>query len=151
ALITGALDFELTLSNGVVEIEDIFVFKTDDGKYVYSRSAGVGADAKDVRVVLDFEAPSGSAVDWLNTGKYVGRRILNDRAKTLTLRVYDVSNAANNDAANVTRIAKPAGATPQPWDYRQKDPAEKQGQELIVESVGLSPSQRVGPSKRGTR
>ena len=101
---------------------------------------------------MDFEAPNGSAVEWLNTGKYVARRILNESAKTFTLRVYDVSIAAiDANAANVTRIAKPAGAKPQPWDFRQKDPAEKPGQELIVESVGLSPSQRVGPSKRGTR
>ncbi len=149
-VMTGALDFELTLSNGAIEVEDFFVFKTEDGKYILSRSAGLGADAKDVRVVMDFEAPIGSAVEWLNTGKYVARRTLNETAKTFTLRVYDVSNAATN-AANVTRIAKPAGAKPQPWDYRQKDPAEKPGQELIVESVGLSPSQRVGPSKRGSR
>jgi len=151
-IMTGALDFELTLSNGVVEVEDIFVFKTGDGKYILSRSAGVGADSKDVRVVMDFEAPTGSAAEWLNTGKYVARRILNESSKTFTLRVYDVSSVpANADAANVTHIAKPAGAKPQPWDYRQKDPSEKQGPELIVESVGLSPSQRVGPSKRGTR
>jgi len=149
-IMTGALDFELTLSNGAVEVEDLFVFKTDDGKYIYSRSAGVGADAKDVRVVMDFEAPNGSAAEWLSTGKYVARRVLNESAKTFTLRVYDVSTVATN-AENVIRISKPAGAKPQPWDFRQKDPAEKPGQELIVESVGLSPSQRVGPSKRGTR
>jgi hypothetical protein len=146
----GALDFELALSNGVIEVEDMLVFRTEDGKYIYSRSAGVGPDAKDVRVVMDFEAPNGSAMEWLNTGQFVARRFLNESAKTLSLRVYDVSNSAA-DAANVIRIAKPAGAKPQPWDFRQKDPAEKPGQELIVESVGLSPSQRVGPSKRGTR
>ncbi len=151
-VMTGALDFELTLSNGAIEVEDFFVFKTDDGKYSLSRSAGVGADAKDVRVVMDFEAPNGSAAEWLNTGKYVARRIVNETAKTFTLRVYDVSNVAvDANAANVTRMAKPTGAKPQPWDYRQKDPAEKPGRELIVESVGLSSSQRVGPSKRGTR
>lgn len=151
-IMPGALDYELTLSNGVVESEDLLVLKTDDGKYIISRSAGVGADAEDVRVVMDFEAPAASAVEWLNNGKYVARRSLDDRAKTFTLRVYDVSNVpVNADAANVARVVKPAGVKPQPWDYRQKDPAEKQGQELIVESVGLSPSQRVGPSKRGTR
>jgi hypothetical protein len=151
-VMTGALDFELTLPGGAIEVEDIFVFKTDDGKYICSRSAGVGTDAKDIRVVMDFEASNGSAVEWLNTGKYVARRILNENSKTFALRVYDISNAAiDANAANVTRIAKPAGAKPQPWDYRQKDPAEKPGQELIVESVGLSPSQRVGPSKRGSR
>jgi len=57
-VMTGALDFELTLSNGTVEVEQIFVFKTGDGKYIYSRSAGVGADAKDVRIAMDFEAPN---------------------------------------------------------------------------------------------
>lgn len=148
----GALDFELTLSNGVVEVEDIFVFKTEDGKYILSRSAGAGADSKDVRVVMDFEAPTGSSAEWLNRGTYVARRLLNEAARTISLRVYDVSNVAiNPNAGSLTRIAKPAGVKPQPWDYRQKDPSEKQGSELIVESVGLSPSQRIGPSKRGTR
>ncbi len=151
-VMAGALDYELTLSNGAVEVENILVFRTDDGKYIYSRSAGVGADAKDIRIAMDFEAPNGSASEWLNTGKYVARRILDESAKTLTLRVYDVSNiAVKTDGANVIRIAKPGGAPPQPWNFRQKDAAEKPGKELIVEAVGLSPSQRVGASKRGNR
>src|SRR5665213_425020 len=33
-VMTGALDYELTLSNGVVEVEDLLVFQTDDGKYI---------------------------------------------------------------------------------------------------------------------
>ncbi len=150
-VMTGALDYELTLSNGAVEVEDLVVFQTDDGKYIYSRSAGVGANAKDIRIAMDFESPNGSASEWLNTGKYVARRILDEPAKTLTLRVYDVSNVAGTDGANAIRIAKPDGVPPQPWNYRQKDAAEKPGKELIVESVGLSPSQRVGASKRGNR
>jgi len=151
-VMTGALDFELTLSNGTVEVEQIFVFKTDDGKYIYSRSAGVGADAKDIRVAMDFEAPNGSSSEWLNSGKYVARRILDETAKTLTVRVYDVSAVAIAvGPVNLIRIAKPADAPPQPWNNRMKGAGEKQGKELIVESVGLSPSQRVGASKRGNR
>jgi hypothetical protein len=151
-VMTGALDMELTLSNGTVEVEQIFVFKTDDGKFIYSRSAGVGADAKDVRIAMDFEAPTGSTSEWLNTGKYVARRILDEAAKTLTVRVYDVSAVViPTGAANLTRIAKPTDAPPQPWNNRAKGAGEKQGAELIVESVGLSPSQRVGASKRGNR
>lgn len=151
-VMTGALDLELTLSNSTIEIEQLLMLKTSDGKYIYVRDAGAGPDANDVRIVMDFEAPNASDYAWLNSGKYVARRVLNREAKTLTLRVYDVSNVIlKTDAANVIRIAKPAGGKPQPWDFRQKDPAEKPGQELIVESVGLSPSQRVGPSKRGTR
>jgi hypothetical protein len=151
-VMTGALDFELTLSNGTVEVEQIFVFKTGDGKYVYSRNAGVGPDAKDVRMAMDFEAPNGSSAEWMNSGKYVARRILGENAKTVTVRVYDVSSVAiPTGAANVTRIVKPSDAPPQPWNNRMKGADEKQGKELIVESVGLSPSQRVGASKRGNR
>jgi hypothetical protein len=90
-VMTGALDFELTLANGVVEIEQIFVLRTADGKYIHVRTAGTGADAKDVRVVMDFEAPNASDAAWLNSGTYVARRVLNAAAKTMTLRVYDVS------------------------------------------------------------
>jgi hypothetical protein len=106
----GALDFELKLSNGTIEIEQIFVLKTDDGKYVYVRNAGTGADSNDVRVVMDFEAPNAAPSAWLNSGKYVARRSVNVATKTLTVRVYDVSSVSLPTAsANITRINKPAG------------------------------------------
>jgi hypothetical protein len=89
SVMSGALDFELALANGVIEIEQIFVLRTSDGRYVYLRAAGTGPDAKDVRLVMDFEAPTASDVAWLNTGTYVGRRVLNVSARTMTLRVYD--------------------------------------------------------------
>src|SRR6185436_5641539 len=54
----GALDFELKLSNGTIEVEQVMVLKTSDGKYVYARNAGTGADSNDVRVVMDLEAPN---------------------------------------------------------------------------------------------
>jgi hypothetical protein len=150
-VMSGALDFALVLTNGVVEIEQLFVLKTNDGKYVYVRAAGTGPDASDVRIVMDFEAPATSEVAWLNTGTYVARRVVNAAAKTMTMRVYDVSAAKAGDAARAIRIVKPAGDRPQPWDYRRADPAEKRGSQLITESVTLAPSQLVGPSKRGPR
>ena len=105
----GALDFELRLANGTIEIEQILVLKTNDGKYAYVRTAGTGADANDVRIVMDFEAPNSGSFAWLNSGKYVARRALNAAAKSLTLRVYDASSvAAATDSANVIRITKPA-------------------------------------------
>ena len=151
-VMTGALDFELTLTNGVIEIEQILVLRMSDGKYVYARSAGTGADAKDVRVVMDFEAPNASDVAWLNTGTYVARRVVNTASKTLTLRVYEVPASPTPAAQdNVVRITKPAGVPSQPWDYRRAAPGEKQGPQLITERVALSPSQSVGASKRGNR
>ena len=150
-VMSGALDFELTLANGVIEIEQIIVLRTSDGRFVYMRGAGTGPDAADVRLVMDFEAPNASDVAWLNTGTYVARRVLNPAARTMTLRVYDVSAVRPPADARLVRIAKPAGVPPQPWDYRKAAPAETRGGELIVETVTLSPSQLVGPSKRGPR
>lgn len=152
SVMSGAIDFELTLANGVIEIEQIFVLRTTDGRYVYLRAAGTGPDAMDVRLVMDFEAPNASDVAWLNTGTYVGRRVLNEAARTMTLRVYDVSGAKPpSGSGRVVRIVKPAGVPSQPWDYRKAAPSEKRGSQLITESVTLSPSQSVGPSKRGPR
>ena len=150
-VMTGALDFELTLGNGVIEIEQILVLRTSDGRFVYVRGAGTGSDAGDVRLVMDFEAPNASDVAWLNSGTYVARRVLNAAARTMTLRVYDVSGVTPPTDARRTRITKPAGVPAQPWEYRKAAPTEKRGSELIVETVTLSPSQLVGPSKRGPR
>jgi hypothetical protein len=152
SVMPGALDFELRLANGATEIEQIFVFRTNDNRYIYVRTAGAGADAGDIRVVFDFEAPNTSSHAWLNSGKYVARRVLNAAANTLTMRVYDVSAVpVAATAANTIRIAKPAGVPNQPWDYRKAAPDEKQGNVLITEAVTLSPSQSVGASKRGNR
>jgi hypothetical protein len=148
----GALDFELKLSNGIVEVEQVLVLKTSDGKYVYARNAGTGVDSNDVRVVMDFEAPNDGSFAWLNSRKHVARRVLNAGAKTLTMRVYDVSGVAlATTAANTIRIRKPEGVLNQPWDYRRADPSEKRGTIVVTETVTLSPSQTVGASKRGNR
>jgi hypothetical protein len=148
----GALDLELTLANGVIEVEQILVLKTTNGAYVYLRAAGTGADAKDVRIVPDFEAPAGSDLAWLNSGRYVARRVVNAAGNTMVLRVYDVSGLSTPaDPPRTIRINKPAGVPAQPWDYRRATPDEKQGKELITERVTLSPSQAVGTSKRGRR
>ena len=146
----GALDFELTLANGTIEIEQTLVLLTADGSYVYLRNAGTGPNADDVRVVLDFEAPNASEHSKLNSGSYVARRELNASAKTLRLRVYDVSSVEVG-TKNAIAIAKPTGAPAQPWNYRTKSASERQGEMLMRENVTLAPAQSVGASKRGNR
>ena len=126
------------------------MLRATDGSYVHARNAGTGPNANDVRVVMDFEAPSASEHAWLNSGKFVARRELNATAKTMRLRVYDVSNVPVG-AAETISVVKPADATPQPWGYRSKQAGEQQGELLITENVTLAPSQRVGESKRGNR
>jgi hypothetical protein len=148
-VMSGGLDFQLTLANGVVEIEQILVWRTSDNRYIYMRQAGVGASARDVRVVMDMEAPNGSATEWVNTGKYVARRVLNTAAKTLKMSVYDVAGVTIDAGKSV--IAKPAGVPTQPWDYRIAAATERQGEILATENVTLGGGQSVGASKRGSR
>jgi hypothetical protein len=151
-VLPGALDFQLTLSNGVIEIEQVLVFRTNDGKYIYMRNAGTGTNEKDVRIVMDFEAPNGSSSEWLNTGKYVARRTVDQAAGTFKMTVYEVSEAAAKiDAASAVRISKPANVPPQPWEYRKASPNEKRGEQFITEVVALGGSTSVGASKRGMR
>jgi hypothetical protein len=152
SVMPGGLDFQLSFSNGGMEIEEIFVLRTADGKYIYLRSAGTAANKSDVRMTPDFEAPNASDYSWLNTGKYVGRRVLDLTAKTLKLSVFDVSAvAAAPNATNSIRIAKPADVKDQPWDYRKASPSEKKGDQLISENVTLAASQSVGATKKGNR
>jgi len=149
---TGGLDFELTLANGTIEIEQALVLRASDGSYLYARNAGTGADAADVRIVVDLEAPNDGPHAWLNSRKLVARRELDAATNTLRLEVYDVSSVVVGSAsATSARIAKPAGVAPQPWGYRDKNPNEQPGEVLITENVTLAPSQTVGESKRGNR
>jgi hypothetical protein len=152
SVMPGGLDFQLSFSNGGMEIEEIFVLRTDDGKYIYLRSAGTAADPIDVRMVPDFEAPNASDYSWLNTGKYAGRRVVDLATKTMKISVYDVSGVATApDAANSVQVTKPADVQNQPWDYRKATAEEKRGDPLISENVTLGASQSVGATKKGTR
>lgn len=150
AIMPLGLDYELTLPNGVVEIEQILVFRTNDNKYIYVRSPGTGFNEKDVRVVMDFEAPNNSSASWLNTGRYVARRTVDTTAKTMKMMVYDVSEAAI-DSTNIAKISKPDGIPYQSWDYRKASPSEQRGEQIITENVTLGGSTSVGASKRGSR
>lgn len=149
-VLPGGLDYELKLSNGVVEVEQILVLKTSDGGHVLMRNAGVGPNAGDLRVVYDFEAPGSGQFAWLNTGTYVGRRTIDAAAKKMRLSIHDVSAVAV-DAAGGLKIAKPAGVPPQPWDFRHADPSEQRGEEILTEVVTLGRGQQVQGGKRGNR
>jgi hypothetical protein len=152
SVMPGGLDFQLSFSNGSMEIEEILVLRTSDGKYIYLRIPGTAMDRSDARMVPDFEAPNASSYSWLNSGKYVGRRVLDLAAKTLKISVYEVSGvAAKPDATNSVQVTKPADVLDQPWDYRKATAEEKRGNQLISENVTLGASQSVGATKKGNR
>ena len=152
SILPGGLDFQLILPNNIIEIEQLLVIRTNDGKYIYLRNAGTGINENDVRLVMDFEAPNDSFFAWLNTGKFVSRRIVDLSAKILKITVYDVSDFEDrNNAENSVRISKPTDIPYQPWDYRKTTPSEKPEEQIISETVTLGASISIGISKRGIR
>lgn len=149
SVMSGGLDFQLELSNGVIEIEQLLMIRANDGSYIYLRSAGTGINQNDVRIVFDFEAPNSSSYNWLNSGKYVGRRVIDSAAGKMKISVYDVSNVnVTQDLTNIVQVTKPADVPYQPWNYRVAS-NERKGNVFITEQVALGGSQSVGVTKNG--
>ncbi|QNU65751.1 DUF3237 family protein [Ruminiclostridium herbifermentans] len=146
-VMSGGLDFQLELSNGVIEIEQLLMIRANDGSYIHLRSAGTGINQNDVRIVYDFEAPNSSSSNWLNSGKFVGRRTVDTATNTIKISVYDVSNISL-DTANAVKITKPTDVPYQPWNYRLAS-NERRGNVFITEQVALGGSQSVGATKNG--
>ncbi len=57
-VMSGSLDFELSFTNGAMEIEEVLVLKTADGKFIYVRCPGTAADRSDVRMAPDLRRPT---------------------------------------------------------------------------------------------
>jgi len=151
SIMSGGLDLELELSNGAMEIEQLLMIRTPDGKYIYLRSAGTAANKDDIRIVPDFEAPNSGSYSWLNSGKYVARRVVDLSAKTMKMSVYDVSGVSiKPDSTNSVAVNQPTDVPDQPWDFR-KAISERRGSQFIVETVELGASQSVGTTSKSNR
>jgi hypothetical protein len=139
SVVTGGLEYELTLSNGVIEYHDINILKASDGSYVYLRTCGVAPSASaEPRVVMLFDAVTSGSASFLNDGKFVATRVLNATGGTGTLQldVYDVSKVTAGEP-RVT-ITKPSGVTKQPWDCNTT--TGTQGATVFTENVSLGSS-----------
>lgn len=148
SFLTGGLDYELTLSDGSIELEQVAMLRASDGALIYMRSCGVAAPGETVvRVVPSFEAANSSSVAWLNTGDFVATRTLDAAGKKIEFAVYDVSKVTG-DAPKLT-LKNPTDAPNQPWECAK--PSGSRGAEVFSENVTLGSSQSVGASKNGTR
>ena len=110
SVVTGGLEYDLVLSNGVVEYHGINILKASDGAYVYLRTCGVAPSATaEARVIPMFDAATSGSASFLNSGKFVATRVLSGTGGTGTLQldVYDVSKVTAG-GASVT-ITKPSG------------------------------------------
>jgi hypothetical protein len=148
SFLAGGIDFELTLSNGTVELEQVTMLRASDDSLIYMRTCGVApAGDPTVRVVFDFEVANSSALAWLNSGTFVGTRVVDEPSETMTLAVYDVSDIAPADPR--IELADPSGVPQQPWDCATA--SGTRGATVFTESVGIGASLSVGTSKRGNR
>jgi hypothetical protein len=146
--IKGGFDYELTLSNGVVEVEQIDVLKASDGTLIYLRTCGVApAGSSEVRIVPSFEVANSSSLAWLNTGTFAGTRTVDSAGTMMEVDVYDVSNVTASGSS--VSITVPSGATPQPWDCNTKTGSK--GASVFTENVTLGSSESIGTSKNGNR
>jgi len=144
---SGALDYQLTLATGSLEVEELMMLQAGDGTLMYLRVCGLGAGPDDVRVVPDFEAPTGGGFAWLNNAKLAGTRELDRNAMQVKLRVYDISSLSAPQAS--LQLHDPVGVPNQSWDCAT--PSGSAGATVYMESVGIGASLLVGSSKRGTR
>jgi hypothetical protein len=114
-VLTGGFDFELTLSNGSVELEQVDVLRANDGTLIYMRSCGVAPPgASEIRIVPDFEVANSRSLAWLNTGKFVGTRVLDGARNSVRLEVYDVANVTDGEPR--VRLTDPTDKPQQPWN-----------------------------------
>jgi hypothetical protein len=147
-LYSGGLDYELTLSNGSTELEQIIIIKTSDNKPILMRNAGVApSGTSDVRVVLDFEAPNSSSYTFLHTGKFAATRIVDTVGKTISMDVYDITNVTL--PATKVQIKDPSGVTNQTWECLKLSGTS--GNTVITENVECTGQINIGATKNGSR
>lgn len=145
-VLTGGLDYELTLSTGAMELEEVLVYKASDNTSIFVRNCGVAAPGDSVvRIVPDIEAPTSSSYAWLNTTKLVGtRKVSGDK---IQLDVYDVSKVTPGDSK--VQLKDPAGVPNTSWDCVSG--SGNKGDSVFTENVTLGSSFSVSNAKRGSR
>jgi hypothetical protein len=142
----GGLDYELTLSTGTVELEEVLIYKTSDNTNIFVRSCGVAAAGDQVvRVVPDIEAPTSGSYSWLNTTKLVGTRTV--VGNKITLDIYDVSKATAESTK--VQIKDPPGVPNATWDCVVGSGTK--GDSVFTENVTLGSSFSISNAKRGSR
>lgn len=146
--LTGGIDFELSLTSGSVEVEQVAMLRASDDSLIYLRSCGVAPRGEDaVRFIPDFEIANSSEFSWLNSGEFVATRVFDSLAQEMKIAVYDVSGVTLPEQEIV--LQDPADVPNQPWVCATS--SGTQGAVVFTEVVTLGGSLSVGESKRGSR
>lgn len=144
-VVTGGLEYELTLDNGVMEYQSINVLETSAGR-IFVRSCGVARDKdSDARIIPDFEATTSGGNAFLNTGKWAATRVVANGK--MTLAVYDIANVTPGEPR--VELKKPEGVPAQPWECNMTKGT--QGSTVFTENVSLGSSYQINNAKYGSR
>jgi hypothetical protein len=147
-VLTGGLDYELTLSTGAIELEEVLIWRTSDNVTIFARICGVAAAGDSVvRIVPDIEAPTAGSYAWLNTTKLAGTRVVDAAGSKITLDVYDVSKVTVGDPK--VQLKDPAGVPNVSWSCVTASGSN--GPTVFTENVTLGSSFSVSNAKRGSR
>jgi hypothetical protein len=147
-VVTGGLDYELTLSTGAMEVEEVLIWKTSDNVTIFTRICGVAAAGDSVvRIVPDIEAPTSGSYAWLNTTKLVGSRVVDAAGNKIALDVYDVSKVTVGDPK--VQLKDPAGVPNVSWNCVTATGSN--GATVFTENVTLGSTVAVSNAKRGSR
>jgi hypothetical protein len=147
-VVTGGLDYELTLSTGAMELEEVLIWKTSDNVNIFTRICGVAAAGDSVvRIVPDIEAPTSGSYAWLNTTKLVGTRVVDAAGGKITLTVYDVSTVAAGEPK--VQLKDPSGVPNVSWNCVTATGSN--GATVFTENVTLGSTLSVSNAKRGSR
>ena len=147
-VLTGGLDYELKLSTGAMELEEVLIWKTSDNVTIFTRICGVAAAGDSaIRVVPDIEAPTPGSYAWLNTTKLVGTRVVDAAGSKITLDIYDVSKATAGGTK--IQLKDPAGVPNVSWDCVAATGTN--GATVFTENVTLGSTVSVSNAKRGSR
>ncbi len=147
-VLTGGLDYELTLSTGAMELEEVLIWKTSDNVSIFTRICGVAAAGDSVvRIVPDIEAPTSGSYAWLNTTKLVGTRVVDATGNKITLDVYDVSTVTAADPK--VQLKDPTGVPNVSWNCVTASGSN--GATVFTENVTLGSSFSISNAKRGSR
>ncbi len=145
-VLTGGLDYELTLSTGAMELEEVLIWKTSDNVNIFTRICGVAAAGDSaIRIVPDIEAPTAGSYAWLNTTKLVGTRVV--ATGKIQLDIYDVSKVTVGDPK--IQLKDPAGVPNVSWDCVTASGTD--GATVFTENVTLGSTIIVSNAKRGSR
>jgi hypothetical protein len=148
-VITGGLDWELTLPSGALEIETRHVLRASDGTLIYVRGCGIGA-GDGARLVVTLEV-AGGAHAALQDGLYIATRVIEGSVGRFSVYRVPAPTADAVPAHTIVRSAADSALQPNTWNCSGPPAGTSEGTQIMTATVGIGGSLAVGATQNGSR